>query len=141
MLRMTETAEHSVTGHFPKLHDSGSTGEFKFIITQSLGPTLHDITRKCKYFSRVCFSLQSVLLDLGSAFTLSTALRVAIQMLRAIMNLHSLGFLHRSLRPQTFAIGSGSKIRTIFISDFGMPYMYRDPRTNKIRLVIILILN
>lgn len=98
-----------------------------------------------------------------SVFSMSTALRVAIQVnqpinqrliltfqiLRAVGELHALGFLHRFLRPQSFSIGLGSKIRTIYFADFGSPYMvwfssipppvilqqvqFRDPKTKKIR--------
>jgi serine/threonine protein kinase len=52
------------------------------------------------------------------------------------MDLHAIGFLHRSLRPQAFFIGAGVKIRTVYMADFGLPYMFRDPKTNKVRYAI-----
>jgi len=117
ILRDAMKSERSSTMHFPRFQDSGCTDDFKFIIMQGLGETLYDITRK----------------QMKSAFSMSTALRVGIQMLRSIMDLHTLGFLHRSLRPHVFFIGTGTKIRTVYMGDFGLPFMFRDPKTNKIR--------
>jgi serine/threonine protein kinase len=45
-------------------------------------------------------------------------------MLRALMDLHALGFIHRFIRPQMFAVGLGKKIRTVYLYDFGLPFMY-----------------
>ncbi|KAI6184545.1 Protein kinase domain-containing protein [Aphelenchoides bicaudatus] len=108
----------SIGAHIPKFHDVGATSDFKFVISQALGPSLYDITRK----------------ELKSAFSPSTALRVSIQMLRAIRDLHSLGFLHRHLKPESFAIGRGHHLRTIFFNDgFGEPFEFRDPETKRIK--------
>jgi len=103
--------------HLMKMMDSGATDEFKFLVFRALGDNLYDITRT----------------RLKSSFSMSTSLRVAMQMLSAVSDLHTIGFLHRSLRPQVFAIGLGQKIRTIYMSDLGSPFMYRDLKTNKIR--------
>jgi serine/threonine protein kinase len=58
-------------------------------------------------------------------------------MLRAINDLHSLGFLHRQLKPEIFAIGRFTKIRTVYFTDFGEPFLYRDPKTKKVRFVFM----
>ncbi|KAI6170177.1 Protein kinase domain-containing protein [Aphelenchoides besseyi] len=117
ILRKSRDLERSATEHFVRLHDSGCTDDFKFMITQPLGETLHDITRK----------------QLHSAFSASTALRVSIQMLRALTDLHQVGFIHRFVRPQAFAIGLGAKVRTVYLADCGLPWMYRDPVSKKLR--------
>ncbi|KAI6195862.1 Acyl-transf-3 domain-containing protein [Aphelenchoides besseyi] len=117
ILRKSRDLERSATGHFVRLYDSGCTDEFKFMVTQALGETLHDITRK----------------QFRSAFSPSTALRVSIQMLRALADLHQVGFVHRFIRPQAFAVGLGAKIRTVYLADCGLPWMYRDPLNQAIR--------
>jgi len=119
ILRNAMKSERSDTMHFPRLKDSGCTEEFKFLIMQGLGESLYDITRK----------------QMKSAFSMSTALRVAIQMLRSLMDLHALGFLHRSLRPNSFFTGARTSVhvRTVYMTDFGLPYRYRDAKTKKIR--------
>ncbi|KAI6195830.1 hypothetical protein M3Y94_01034900 [Aphelenchoides besseyi] len=118
ILRKSRDLERSATGHFVRLYDSGCTDEFKFMVTQALGETLHDITRK----------------QFRSAFSPSTALRVSIQMLRALADLHQVGFVHRFIRPQAFAVGLGAKIRTVYLADCGLPWMYRDPLNQAIRV-------
>ncbi|KAI6179002.1 putative serine/threonine-protein kinase [Aphelenchoides besseyi] len=117
ILRKTNEMERSSTCHFPRLVDSGCTDEFKFVITQPLGDNLYDLTRN----------------RLGRAFTPSTALRVSIQILRGLQDLHSIGFLHRFIRPHAFAVGLSSKIRTVYFGDFGTPWMYRDSETQKLK--------
>ncbi|KAI6221694.1 Protein kinase domain-containing protein [Aphelenchoides besseyi] len=117
ILRKTKEMERSSTCHFPRLVDSGCTDEFKFLITQPLGENLYDLTRN----------------RLGRAFTPSTALRVSIQILRGLQDLHSIGFLHRFIRPHAFAIGLSSKIRTVYFVDFGIPWMFRDSETQKLK--------
>ncbi|KAI6196210.1 hypothetical protein M3Y94_01081800 [Aphelenchoides besseyi] len=117
ILRKCLQLDRAATGHFVRLYDSGCNDEFKFIITQALGDTLHDITRK----------------KLRSAFSPSTALRVSIQMFRALLDLHQIGFIHRFVRPQAFAVGLGSKIRTVFLADCGLPWQFRDPSGKGIR--------
>lgn len=89
----------------------------KFIMTQALGDTLYDITRK----------------HLKSAFSPSTALRVSIQMLRALTDLHALGYLHRLIRPKGFSIGLAPNVQTVYLNNFGVPYQFRDSSTKKIR--------
>ncbi|KAI6226308.1 putative serine/threonine-protein kinase [Aphelenchoides fujianensis] len=110
VLQRAMVAERSVAGHFVRLADSGCTDEFKFVVTQALGENLHDITRR-----RLC-----------AAFTPATALRVSLQMLRALQDLHGLGYLHRFVRPQAFAVGRDSQIRTVFLVDCGLPWLFRD---------------
>ncbi|KAI6220391.1 Protein kinase domain-containing protein [Aphelenchoides fujianensis] len=110
VLQRAAVAERSVAGHFVRLADSGCTDEFKFVVTQALGENLHDITRR----------------RLRAAFTPATALRVSLQMLRALQDLHGLGYLHRFVRPQAFAVGRDSQIRTVFLVDCGLPWLFRD---------------
>ncbi|KAI6238097.1 Protein kinase domain-containing protein [Aphelenchoides fujianensis] len=110
VLQRATVAERSVAGHFVRLADSGCTDEFKFVVTQALGENLHDITRR----------------RLRAAFTPATALRVSLQMLRALQDLHGLGYLHRFVRPQAFAVGRDSQIRTVFLVDCGLPWLFRD---------------
>uniref|UniRef100_A0A7E4UMH9 Protein kinase domain-containing protein n=1 Tax=Panagrellus redivivus TaxID=6233 RepID=A0A7E4UMH9_PANRE len=98
------------TQHFSKLLDSGCTEKYKFLILEPLGENLYVITR----------------LYLNSSFTKSTALRVSIQMLKAIVDLHTIGFIHRFLKPHVFAIGLGNAIKTVHLTDFSLCYAYRE---------------
>jgi len=103
--------------HMPTFYDSGSTDYLKFMIIQPLGESLQDISRE----------------KLKAAFTMSTAIRTAIQTLQAIWELHMIGFLHRSLGPQAFFVGAGTKMRTVYMGDLGIPYSFRNSKNGKIR--------
>lgn len=51
-------------------------------------------------------------------FRKTTTVRVSLQMFRAIRDLHNLGYVHRSLKLQVFAIGVGDRNRSIYMTDF-----------------------
>ncbi|MCP9261972.1 Tau-tubulin kinase 2 [Dirofilaria immitis] len=55
-------------------------------------------------------------------FTLNTALKAAEQCLESIEHLHTVGFLHRDIKPGNFAIGrpEANEHHTIFMLDFGL---------------------
>ncbi|CAG5112443.1 Oidioi.mRNA.OKI2018_I69.chr2.g6659.t1.cds [Oikopleura dioica] len=61
-------------------------------------------------------------------FSTSTALRLGVQMLRAIRSLHDVGYLHRDVKPSNFALGMGRHSRRLFIYDFGLARKFADDR-------------
>jgi len=65
-------------------------------------------------------------------FSLSTALRLGMQMLKAIEAVHELGYLHRDIKPSNFAMGLNSRHRKCFLIDFGLARRYRLP-TGEVR--------
>jgi tau tubulin kinase len=117
ILKKVSKPPYSVLVHFPRFQDSGATGNFKFLVMQPLGETLYDITRK----------------RLNSAFTMSTALRTAIQTLQAVAEFHTIGYLHRGLSPMSFFVGGGAKMRTIYMGEFGFPFSFRNHQTGLIK--------
>ena len=59
------------------------------------------------------------------AFSLSTTLRLGIQILRAIRSIHQVGFLHRDIKPSNFAVGRmPQNSRTVYMLDFGLARQY-----------------
>src|SRR5687768_11762949 len=60
-------------------------------------------------------------------FTMVTAIGAAIQTLEAIEELHSIGYLHRDIKPGNYSVGLPERrgeLRRIFILDFGMCRRY-----------------
>ena len=60
-----------------------------------------------------------------ASFSLSTALRLGLQILRAIESIHSVGFLHRDVKPSNFAMGRHAhNARHVYMLDFGLARQY-----------------
>jgi tau tubulin kinase len=99
--------------HFAQLIDQGSVKrQYVFIVMTLLGRDLHKLRND----------------QPARHFTPSTALRVAIQTLEALQELHQLGFLSRDVKPGNFVIGNDEEQTTIFLIDFGLArkYMNKD---------------
>ncbi|GMR37294.1 hypothetical protein PMAYCL1PPCAC_07489, partial [Pristionchus mayeri] len=75
--------------HFIQMVDKGATPDFKYIVMEIVSHSLEDIR---KYM-------------LGGKLTWQTAIKVASQTLFAISDLHSVGYIHRDIKPHNFAIG------------------------------------
>lgn len=88
--------------------------------------------------SRKFISFLFCLVYAFSDFRKSTALRVSIQMLRSIIDLHTLGYVHRFIKPHIFAIGLGSRHKTVHMFDFSLALLYRD-KTGKVKYAFVFI--
>lgn len=60
-------------------------------------------------------------------FSLSTVLRLAVQSIMAVQEMHNCGFLHRDIKPSNFAMGIGDQSRKCFLIDFGLARQYTTP--------------
>ncbi|VDP00110.1 unnamed protein product, partial [Heligmosomoides polygyrus] len=91
--------------YFPHLLDSGKKSTYSYIVITLLGPSLNKIL---KFFGRVC--------------SISTQVRIGINTLYALKQLHDIGFLHRDLKPGNVAVGpvGTPEFRFIHIFDFGL---------------------
>ncbi|KAJ9582731.1 hypothetical protein L9F63_022927, partial [Diploptera punctata] len=59
------------------------------------------------------------------AFSLSTTLRLGLQILRAIDSIHQVGFLHRDIKPSNFSVGRlPHNCRKVYMLDFGLARQY-----------------
>ncbi|ULU11122.1 hypothetical protein L3Y34_014960 [Caenorhabditis briggsae] len=106
--------------HFVDLVDRGQSIQLrcKFIVMSLVGPSLEDIRKK-----------YSIKLHEGI-----TPYQIAMQTLDAIEDLHSLGYIHRDMKPANFAVGFGPTEPTVFMLDFGIARSFLDPKTKKHKL-------
>lgn len=98
-------------------------------------PRLRWFGRECDYNVLVIdllgSNLEELHLDLDRKFTLSTILKLAMQMISRVEALHGEGFVHCDIKPSNFAVGRGEQKQVIFLIDFGLAKRYRDPETGQ----------
>ena len=57
-------------------------------------------------------------------FSLKTVIMIALQMLDRLEALHSIGYIHRDIKPQNIMIGRAEKSHILFLTDFGLSTQY-----------------
>lgn len=77
-----------------------------YMVIDLLGESLESLKRKRKRLS------------------LKLTLKIGIQVLKILQNLHSNGLVHRDIKPDNFLFGIGEKSNQIYIIDFGFCKVY-----------------
>ncbi|CAD5210979.1 unnamed protein product [Bursaphelenchus xylophilus] len=105
--------------YFPKYEDTGHVKGYRFVVMELLGPSLSDLQDSMP----------------GEKFSLSTIVRVGIQMLNAIEAMHGMYFIHRDIKPGNVAIGVKNKTQ-VYLFDFGLArrFVELDEKAGKIRV-------
>uniref|UniRef100_A0A5S6QYR8 Protein kinase domain-containing protein n=1 Tax=Trichuris muris TaxID=70415 RepID=A0A5S6QYR8_TRIMR len=93
--------------YIPTVFYSRVSHECSFMVMELLGPSLSMIHRN------------------GHQFSTGVVAMIGKQCLQPIKALHQAGFIHRDIKPANFAVGLGTKIRTIHLIDYGMCKRYR----------------
>lgn len=99
---------------FPSFVSYGETPKYRFLVMERCGASLAAVRRLLP----------------GKAFSVSTVLRVGIEMVRAIERLHRAGYLHRDIKPSNFLIRP-SRAHPIALMDFGLCRPYIDRATGE----------
>ncbi|KAF1751082.1 hypothetical protein GCK72_017634 [Caenorhabditis remanei] len=95
--------------HACKFYGCGRNDKFNYLVMSLQGKNLADLRREAP---KQCFNL-------------STAVRVGLQILNGIREIHSIGFLHRDVKPSNFAMGRTSQtMRNVYMLDFGLARQY-----------------
>ncbi|KAK0403287.1 hypothetical protein QR680_016838 [Steinernema hermaphroditum] len=112
VLRSIMNAEKSVRTHFVHMIDAGKVPEFAFVVLTLCGPSISSIRDRV----------------LQSDFSHGTAIRIGIESLDAIKDLHTIGYIHRDVKPSNLTIGLGGLFTTIFLIDFGISRRFRNEK-------------
>ena len=77
-------------------------------------------------------SLEKLLHSLPQkAMTVPTVCMVGIQIINIIESIHNQHYIHRDVKPDNFVIGIGNENNKLYIIDFGLGKLYRNPLTMK----------
>jgi serine/threonine protein kinase len=92
----------------------GTEGDYNVMVIDLLGKSLEDVFNDC-----------------NRRLSLKTTLMLADQMLARLEFIHTKCYIHRDIKPDNFLMGRGVRKSMVYIIDFGLAKLYRDPRTHR----------
>ncbi|ORX62981.1 kinase-like protein [Hesseltinella vesiculosa] len=104
------------TPGIPSAYYFGQEGLHNILVIDLLGPSLEDMFDIC-----------------SRRFSVKTVCMLAKQMITRVQTIHEKSLIYRDIKPDNFLIGKpGTKMANqIFMVDFGMAKLYRDPKTKQ----------
>eukprot|EP00002_Diphylleia_rotans_P038516 TRINITY_DN8787_c0_g1_i2.p1 TRINITY_DN8787_c0_g1~~TRINITY_DN8787_c0_g1_i2.p1 ORF type:complete len:435 (-),score=92.40 TRINITY_DN8787_c0_g1_i2:122-1426(-) len=97
-----------------RFYNCGRTTEYNYLVMELLGENISELRRR----------------QPANRFSVSTAMRLGIQMLQAIEAMHIHGYLHRDVKPSNFAMGLGPFKHKCYVLDFGLSRRFLLPDGN-----------
>ncbi|CAI5451857.1 unnamed protein product [Caenorhabditis angaria] len=109
--------------HFCDIADKGQYENFNYVVMTFVGMSLADLRAASP----------------NKRFSMGTAISVGRQSLEALEDMHSIGYLHRDVKPGNYTIGRAelNELRKVYVLDFGMArkFVHDDGRIKKPRKV------
>ncbi|XP_046383667.1 tau-tubulin kinase homolog Asator isoform X7 [Ischnura elegans] len=95
--------------HVCRFIGCGRNDRFNYVVMQLQGRNLAELRRA----------------QPRGTFSLSTTIRLGLQILRAVESIHEVGFLHRDIKPSNFSVGRlPHNSRKVYMLDFGLARQY-----------------
>ncbi|XP_038073138.1 titin homolog isoform X2 [Patiria miniata] len=95
--------------HVCKFIGCGRNDQFNYVVMSLQGSNLAELRRS----------------QPRGTFSMTTTLRLGVQILEGIESIHDVGFLHRDIKPSNFAMGRlSSNCRKVYMLDFGLSRQY-----------------
>lgn len=101
--------------YFPRIVKSGHNAHFSYLIMDLFGPSLASCVHRLP----------------DRHLSLSTGLRVALHLLRALEVMHRAGLVHRDIKPSNVLIRENCREFPIALIDFGLSRYYLDRTTHQ----------
>lgn len=97
------------SAHICEFIGCGRNSKVNYVVMALLGPNLSELRKH----------------QPNQKFSISTTLRVGIQIIEAVQSMHDCGFLHRDIKPSNFSIGdTPESSRTCYMFDYGLARQY-----------------
>lgn len=103
--RVFKKLEQSI--YFPEFVKYGRTQDLRFLVMECFGPSIENLCQ----------------IHIDKHLSLSTSLRISIEMLRCIREFHNNGFIHRDIKPANFLVRKSKRYPLVLI-DFGLSRPY-----------------
>jgi serine/threonine protein kinase len=100
--------------YVPTLLQYLETDDYTFLAMECLGPSISSVRKALP----------------GHVFSLSTTIRIGIEVIRGLRELHSHGYLHQDVKPSNLVVRP-SRRRPIAIIDLGLARQFIDRATNE----------
>jgi len=111
----------------PKVYWYGRKGPYYVIVLDHLGSTLEEIGRTSIDINAVfAYATQMVFLSLTF---MHLCLCLCLSKLLILESLHDRHYVHLNVKPDNFVIGIGELSKQVFLIDFGLAQLFRDPAT------------
>ncbi|KAG8231953.1 hypothetical protein J437_LFUL008873 [Ladona fulva] len=95
--------------HVCRFIGCGRNDRFNYVVMQLQGRNLAELRRA----------------QPRGTFSLSTTIRLGLQILKAVESIHEVGFLHRDIKPSNFSVGRlPHNCRKVYMLDFGLARQY-----------------
>ena len=99
----------------PQIYEYSQGDNNNIMVMQFLGPSLEKLVH----------SLPQKIM------TVPTVCMVGIQIVNIMESIHNQHYIHRDIKPDNFVIGIGNENTKLYIIDFGLGKLYRNPITKK----------